>query len=190
MNKKQTRKERQRRKRNGVTFGGPVQRIVRSATSFSRKHWLAISGIIIPIIASFLIYHLSYLEPDIRFINPHDFAQVDRRLKDNKFDVSYQDVSYQKGTFQFKNLSTKAGYVDKVEFVPSSLALNTEVRVLEIERVRIGWGEEKDIEIKWMATSDVVADTSDYIEGRRSPTKESACFRSEVLTAKDRRILL
>jgi hypothetical protein len=47
-----------------------------------------------------------------------------------------------------------------------TLSKNVEVEVQEIEKVRIGWREEKDILIKWIIKTNLSGANEDLEEGR------------------------
>src|SRR6185503_18488450 len=45
----------------------------------------------------------------------------------------------------------RSGYVDRVEFIPTSVS-DYAIKVLEVEKISIGWGEEKEIWVTYTAT--------------------------------------
>lgn len=159
MNKKQKRKERQRRRRKVPDIKRRATEILIGIKKFSWKHWLTVTGILIPVAASFAIYYLSLLDADIRVVKVLHMQEVDSIVQEQKYSLSYQA-----GVFRFKNFSFKSGFVDKLEFVPNSLSSGLDIKVLEVEKKPIGWREETDIRVKWVITADGAKLTEETVQ--------------------------
>lgn len=113
--------------------------------AFFNKNWLTLSAIVAPVLAGFVVYYMTVAQPDIRFVTEGDIVLADIQKKDNT------ETSLQRLSILFKNLSFRAGYIDRVEFVPTSVSSFT-IKVLEVEKVSIGWGEQKEIWVTYTAT--------------------------------------
>jgi hypothetical protein len=108
-------------------------------------NWLALSGIVVPVLAGFVFYYMTVAQPDIRFVTEGDIEIADTQKKENT------ETSLERLSIRFKNLSFRAGYIDRVEFVPTSVSSYT-IKVLEVQKVSIGWGEQKEIWVTYTAT--------------------------------------
>jgi hypothetical protein len=158
LNKKQRRQQRQARRARSFVFSACI-RAGKSAKQFLKKNWIAVLGIIVPVVSGFVIYYLTVQEPDIRFARAESITIRDKELKDNRV------VTYVTGEFRFKNLSSKAGYVAAVDFIPTSLTSNWIVNVLDIEKVSFGWREEKTIRIQWTFSAELTGLRQEYYFG-------------------------
>jgi len=84
-------------------------------------------------------------QPDLRYIpslNREDFTVLE-----SKVDTDGNFVHSVRIRPKFINLSGKPGFIDKVEFVPQSIATLPEIKVTSIDKERIFWHQEKQIEI-------------------------------------------
>jgi hypothetical protein len=112
--------------------------------AFFIKNWLALIAIVAPVLAGFVIYYITVAQPDIRFVTEGDIEITDIQRKGNT------ETSLARLSIRFKNLSFRSGYIDRVEFIPTSVSSYT-IKVLEVEKVSIGRGEEKEI---WVTYTD------------------------------------
>ena len=113
--------------------------------AFFIKNWLALSAIVVPVIAGFAVYYMTMVQPDIRFVTEANIEVADARQKDKTV------TSIERLSIRFKNLSFRSGYIDRVEFIPTSVSSYT-IKVLDVEKVIIGWGEEKEIWVTYTTT--------------------------------------
>jgi len=89
-------------------------------------------------------------QPDLRYIpslNREDFTVLE-----SKVDTDGNFVHSVRIRPKFINLSGKPGFIDKVEFVPQSIATLPEIKVTSIDKERIFWHQEKQIEITFLMT--------------------------------------
>lgn len=142
MSKRKRRQNRERTKRKQFKRW---LRHPRRLKAYFVKNWLALGAIVVPVFAGFVIYHMTVAQPDIRFVTEADLQAVDQQRKDST------TTSIERLSIRFKNLSFRSGYVDRVEFIPTSVSAYI-VKVLEVEKVSIGWREEKEIWVKYTAT--------------------------------------
>jgi len=142
MNKKKRRQIRERKKHEQLRRWLPDPKMLQA---FFAKNWPALGAIVVPVIAGFVIYYMTVAQPDIRFVTEANLEVLDHQQKGNI------GTSIQKLSIRFKNLSFRPGYVDKVEFVQTSVTSYV-LKVLEVEKVSIGWGEEKEIWVKYTDT--------------------------------------
>jgi hypothetical protein len=112
---------------------------------FFIKNWLGLTAIVAPVLAAFVVYYITVSQPDIRFVTEGDIKITDVHRKDNT------ETSLERLSIRFENLSFRSGYIDRVEFVPTSVSSYT-IKVLEVEKVSIGWGEQKEIWVTYTAT--------------------------------------
>jgi hypothetical protein len=105
---------------------------------FFSKNWLALCAIVAPVVAGFVVYYLTVAQPDIRFVTEANIEIADEQMKDATVN------SIEKLSIRFKNLAFRSGYIDRVEFIPTSVS-SYGIKVLEVQKVSIGWGEEKEI---------------------------------------------
>jgi len=167
MSKKKRRENRGRKKREAKAGWLPNAKKVKK---FLTAHWVALLGILISVITGFVIYYLNTAEPDIRFIHGAGrYEQIEKKYRDGKL------LTYQKGMVPFKNFSIKSGYVDKVQFTPSALTPSVAVEVLSVEKVSLGWGEQKSIEVRWVIIDDVESEASE-VPGKRPFILEAQFF--------------
>ncbi len=146
MSKKKRQQNREQKKREELKRWLPDWKRVKT---FLGTHWLGLLGILVPLIAAFVIYYFTVAEPDIRVTEWVKVEETDNRLNDGISET------YCKVILRFKNFSSKAGYVDRVEFNPASLSPSISVKVLDVDKVRIGWREERDILMRFILTKDI-----------------------------------
>jgi hypothetical protein len=135
-------KKKSRKKRSNSRRVGP--RFVSRARSFITKHLIALISILTSISISFVIYYLSYSEPDIRGI--HGVAPIFESC-DTTTDEVENSVVYCIVRFRFKNFSIKNGYIDKVELVPRSIQVPLKIEIKHIEKEVLNWREEKEVRL-------------------------------------------
>jgi hypothetical protein len=141
MSKRKRREIRERKQRELLKRWLPDRK---KSKAFFIKNWLALSAIVAPVFAGFVVYYMTVAQPDIRFVTEGDIEIADIQKKDNT------ETSLARLSIRFKNLSFRSGYIDRVEFVPTSVSSYT-IKVLEVEKVSIGWGEQKEI---WVTYTD------------------------------------
>jgi hypothetical protein len=121
-----------------------------SIKEFISKHFVALLSIVMSMCTSFAIYYLAYSEPDIRSVASPDGAfktSISSPIEDKGGDCFY----YTTAILKFKNLSLKSGYIDKVTFVPINENMIPEFKLIDVSRSKLGWGEEREIEVKYSA---------------------------------------
>ena len=164
MNSRQRRRTKRQRRVSILKRLAPASRVVKR---YLRKHLLALLGILIPILAAFVIYYLSYAEPDIRVAARFEVIKT----LDEKPSLNGDITSYFVMRMRFKNLSVKPGYVDKIELVP--LLLNQRpITVIEIPKIMIHWREERDVDFKVAFTSNPRQYIQMYGDGAHTMTHE------------------
>lgn len=142
-NSKQRRTQRRKRR---VQPSKWINRL-KNAKKFLKKNAIALSSIIVTIITGFVIYYLSYAEPDIRIVSSEQLTTVEQKVDENR---NIRMLLRSRDTYT--NLSVKRGFIDKVEYTPTSLDQIPVIQVLSINKEVIGWHEEKVIEITFAMT--------------------------------------
>jgi hypothetical protein len=114
----------------------------------ARPHTLMVILSIIGILLAGIALFWNIAQPDIRYIptlGPETLAVLE-----NKVDGSGNFVYSVRLRPKFTNFSFKPGFIDKVEFVPQSIATLPDIRITSIEKTLIYWHEEKRVEITFL----------------------------------------
>jgi len=115
-----------------------------------RPHALTIILSLIPIVIGIIVLYWNIGQPDIRYIpslGPETMTVVESKL-----DSAGNFVHNFRLRPTFTNYSMKPGFIDKVEFVPQSIATLPETKITSINRTFIFWHQKKRIEITFLMT--------------------------------------
>lgn len=142
-NSKQRRTHRRKRRAQGSKWSSGLKK----AKKFLKNNAIALSSIIVTVITGFVIYYLSYAKPDIRIVSSEQLVTVEQKVDEDK---NIRMLMRSRDTYT--NLSIKEGFIDRVEYTPTSLDQIPVIQVLSIDKEVIGWHEEKTIEITFAIT--------------------------------------
>jgi hypothetical protein len=120
---------------------------LKKVKKFLRQNAIALSSIIVTVITGFVIYYLSYAKPDIRIVSSEQLVTVEQKVDEDK---NIRMLMRSRDTYT--NLSIKEGFIDRVEYTPTSLDQIPAIQVLSIDKEGIGWHDEKAIEITFAIT--------------------------------------
>jgi hypothetical protein len=115
-----------------------------------RPHALTIIFSVIGTVLASTALYWSIAQPDIRYIP--SLGPEAMTVLDSKQDGAGNIVHHIRLRPTFTNYSFKPGFVDKVEFVPQSIATLPEIKVTSINKTFIFWHQEKQIEITFLMT--------------------------------------
>lgn len=119
---------------------------------FLGQHFVSLLALVVTVLTSFTIYFLAYSEPDIRFLKSDNILDMTQAIKTKDGNCLYHATAKQ----MFKNLSMKSGYIGDVKIVPLNLEMLSECKLIDIDKSKILWGEQKEIETKF----DLIMDSS------------------------------
>ncbi len=115
-----------------------------------RPHAVTITFSIIGILLACITLYWNVVQPDIRYIpslGPETLTVVE-----SKVDGAGNFVHSLRLQPTFTNYSIKPGFIDKVEFVPQSIATLPEIKITSINKTFIFWHQKKQIEITFLMT--------------------------------------
>jgi hypothetical protein len=115
-----------------------------------RPHILTFVLSFISIVFGGIMLYWAIGQPDIRYIpslGPETMTVVE-----SKVDSAGNFVHNLRIRPTFTNYSMKPGFIDKVEFVPQSIATLPEVKITSINKTFIFWHQKKQIEITFLMT--------------------------------------
>lgn len=139
------RKTARRRKVRPTRFSKAKAKVAK----YIKAHHVALLGIIISTLIPFVIYFMASPEPDIRGYvseNPQfKYLGPAMPVEDKSGDCVY----YNTEKYKFKNMSFKTGYINNVSFLLNNNNVVPEFKLMDIDRSKFTWGQEKDIEIKY-----------------------------------------
>jgi len=118
--------------------------------SSGRPHPLIITFSLITIVLAFIGLYWAIGQPDIRYtpsLEPETMTVVESEV-----DSAGNFVHNLRIRPTFTNYSMKPGFIDKVEFVPQSIATLPETKITSINRTFIFWHQKKRIEITFLMT--------------------------------------
>lgn len=142
-NSRQRRKRNRRRRAQGSKWIDGLSTVKK----FLRQNALALSSIIVTVITGFVIYYLSYAKPDIRVVSSEQLVTVEQKVDEDK-----NIRMLIRSTDTYTNFSIKEGFIDRVEYTPTSLDQIPAIQVLSIDKQGIGWHDKRAIEITFAIT--------------------------------------
>lgn len=87
-------------------------------------------------------------QPDLRYVPRSDPELM--TVLETKFDSSGNLIHNLRARPTFTNYSFKPGFIDKAEFVPQTIATLPDIKVTGINKTRIFWHQEKQVEITFL----------------------------------------
>jgi hypothetical protein len=115
-----------------------------------RPHGLTITFSAIGILLAGIALFWNVAQPDIRYIPTLDPEAL--TVLESKIDGAGNLVYNVRLRPKFTNFSFKPGLIDKVDFVPQSIATLPDIKITSIEKTLIFWHEEKRTEITFLMT--------------------------------------
>jgi hypothetical protein len=115
--------------------------------TYLSAHHLVLLSIFVPLVGGFITYYSVFAEPDIKHTESPENPAT---MLDRSFDPQGNAIMIMTYRDRFKNNSLKAGFIDRVEFVPMNTTANVEVKVTDIEKRKLSWREEQEIKITFI----------------------------------------
>ena len=111
---------------------------------------LTISFTVISLLLAGVALYWNIAQPDIRYIT--DIGPETVTMLESKADNNGNFVHNIRIRPTFTNYSFKPGFVDKIEFIPESIATLPEIRITSINKTPIFWHQKKQVEITFLMT--------------------------------------
>ena len=117
-------------------------------TPAGRPHLFTIivSGIVM--LTGLITLYWNLAQPDLRYVPRSDPELM--TVLETKFDSSGNLIHNLRARPTFTNYSFKPGFIDKAEFVPQTIATLPDIKVTGINKTRIFWHQEKQVEITFL----------------------------------------
>lgn len=107
--------------------------------------WVGLLASSAGIVGLFFAY-LSVAEPDIRYLpNAQPVTTHNEGISRKDCDCFY----YLSVRQPFINSSLKGGYINDIKFVNMSLDLAPTFELIDVDRVKLGWNEQQDVDVKF-----------------------------------------
>ena len=141
------RKRARRRNRRKVT-SQPSQ-----PHAFLRNNLFGLISLMVTTVIAVVTYQLSLIEPDLRPTKVHlgsDAVETSIGVRDANGNCVY----HRRMRIPFRNLSWRSGFINNVTFSNESFDTLPDYKLIEIDKTPIGWGEEKEIQLKYLFIAD------------------------------------
>lgn len=155
-----TRQYKARKKVKKSPKGRVLVDVYRRTKKLFKANIIAIISLIISVVVSYFIFRLSSDLPDIRCV-AYSTTKDTTEMYEGKI------MWFITTKNRYKNFSFKSGYIDRVEYTPTSLDTLPEVKVAYIDKQQIGWREEKEIEIRSIMTVSLSSYSKALLKGNR-----------------------
>ena len=105
----------------------------------------------IGVLTSFTVYYLAYSEPDIRALRAMKMVALSSECVVKKDGGCFYNGAIIQ---RFKNVSIKSGHIDRATITNWSDDALPEYNVVEVDKDQLGWGDEKDVQLRFNMTLD------------------------------------
>jgi len=134
-------------------------------------HYLALITIVLACASIAVSLYMINLEPDIRLVKG---AGSETFFSPPVSEDSGGCLYYLSIRPRFKNESLKGGYVNNATFTPLTLDLDPKFELVELDKSRLGRGEERDVEAKFKLT--LPPKSCQKVASREDPFKFAVYF--------------